>query len=247
MFRNFVARVGQSLSRSSPARGFAVCAALVLSAPAGAAVTFDFSGGSGAATSYSFDTDGISLTVWGGHYAGAEIRTSAQTGSGKKSSVDFAMVTRDDDGLGVEIGHKDQGGTDGHRDTDDVIVFDFGSAVRIIDLVFGDADNSDDFRLFGGDLTLQSSFSLSGSHHDRALFSFSDGWTTSRFGIGAIDINDNFRILSLTVDRIVADPSPELPGVPGVPEPSTWLMMIVGWGLALSLSRRRGRRVICHS
>lgn len=57
-------------------------------------------------------------------------------------------------------------------------------------------------------------------------------------GYGALD---NLRIAASDISGEIPDPTP--PGIPGVPEPSTWAMLIAGFGL-IGGAMRRSRRTI---
>ena len=221
---------------------YAVVGALALaSVPASAAVTFDFSGGSGSAYSYDYSSGDVNLTVTAGQYENGSVTPWEWVQKNHHSGYwDYAEVTRSGDGLGVSLGKNDNGWIDGNG-TDDVLVFNFSEAVRIVSVVFGNADNSDDFRLFGDDNSLVGEFGLSGSHHNRSTFTFDGGWVTDQLAFGAISQNDTFRILSMNVEYI--DPVANIPGsdlVAGIPEPSTWLMVILGFGASVGFARRRG-------
>jgi hypothetical protein len=120
----------------------------------------------------------------------------------------------------------------------EILTFDFGeSRVRLNSVSFTFVDDDDEFRFFedvdgfgqligfgpdvpfiGGQLTIPFS----------NTFTFTPGSTlaSSLFGIGAIEGGDDFRVGSINVTVL--------------PEPSTWLMMILGFGMAgLVLQRRR--------
>jgi len=224
---------------------FAVVGALALaSVPASSSITFDFSSGTGSAYSYDYASGGVDLTVTGGQYENGSISSWDWVQQNHHSGYwDYAQVTRSSSGLGVDLGKNDQGWIDGGAGTDDVLIFNFSQEVRIVSVVFGNADNSDDFRLFGDEFGLIGEFELSGSHHDRATFTFSGDWVTDQLAFGAIREDDKFRILALNIETVT--PSIEVPGsnlVSGIPEPSTWLMVILGFGVTIGAARRRTRK-----
>lgn len=140
-------------------------------------------------------------------------------------------------GLGVEaIGKVDSSKTLDGSASDDVLIFDFGTDVSLVEIVFSWVGKDDEALLLVDDVTVFNDYikpSIEG-YANIVAFDFSSlKFTGAVFGIKAIDSNDSFRIQSLTVDSpIVPIPSPE---------PATWLLF--GGGLCGFVWWRRKNKI----
>ncbi|WP_308911220.1 PEPxxWA-CTERM sorting domain-containing protein [Pseudokordiimonas caeni] len=210
------------------------------------ATTFDFTGGGNTrTTSLYFSEDGIGLTVTAGYFDGDNVNQYYVT----------PAVGHYSPGLGVDW-DTDTGKWDSDEDPDhevdgdnrnDLLIFTFDQEVELEEIQFSmwDAEwkwshqsgwylkeGNDEFTLFSSNPwdnlgTNYNPDSVNGN--GVAVYAFNSGWVTDKFGVGASDSDDEFKIKSLTVSAITS----------GIPEPATWLMMIMGFGLVGIASRRR--------
>ncbi|WCL54803.1 PEPxxWA-CTERM sorting domain-containing protein [Gimibacter soli] len=224
--------------------------AALMAVPAQASTTFDFTGGGNhTSVSESFSSDGITVTVTAGRFDGSNVVEYMYTDAVGHYST----------GLGVDTGRTDEHYVDGSGNND-LLIFRFDKTVALESISFShwDVDYSwqctnwgrygcydwdlvgyegdDEFSLLTGNpwTLLGTNYNPDGFNGDGvawaslALVPYSD-----QLGVGAHDSNDEFKVRSLTVLEITG----------GVPEPATWLMMIMGFGLVGIASRRRSSLV----
>ena len=200
-------------------------AAFLLSAGGASAATFDFTGGPGRENgSFAYALDGLSLTV-----SGAAFDASGIWGYG-------GLVGDWDTGLGLRTSSRDSHTVDGNGH-DELLLFSFSEDVRLSSVSFSYADSDDDFTLFADSTA---GFANVGAWRlaptgSIAAFDFQTMWTGSVFGIGAAGSNDEFKIRSVTVERLLADPNQ--PAV--VPLPPTFALMAAAAAGLLLVGRRR--------
>jgi len=207
----------------------ALAALAFVAAPASAAVnTFDFTGSSSIASEMNFTGDnglGVNVTGYELLYIGLDFLPD--------------QVTQNADGLGVHGYPGDDNELDGDLFTTEALVFEFDWAVAAQSLAlslfnteteqflwFTIPEAADAFNIYnfsGG------SWSLFDANVAQNPYDFQGGLSTQKFAITARDASTDFRVAGLTVSSI--------------PEPATWLMMIMGFGLAGLASRRRSAAV----
>jgi hypothetical protein len=200
-------------------------AAFLLTAGGASAATFDFTGGPGRESSaFSYAVDGLSLTV-----SGAVFDSTGFRGQG-------GLVGDWDTGLGLRTSRRDSHTLDG-AGYDELLVFTFSERVRLSSVSFSYADSDDDFTLFAeqtGGFGNAGSWRLSPTG-SIASFDFQTDWLGAMFGIGAAGNNDEFKLRSISVERLVADPG----DTAVVPLPPTLALIAAAMaGLAL-VGRRR--------
>ncbi|WCL54801.1 PEPxxWA-CTERM sorting domain-containing protein [Gimibacter soli] len=203
----------------------ALAALACLAAPASAAVnTFDFTGSPSIANEMSFTGDnGLNVTVTGYEllYIGLDFLPD--------------QVSQNSAGLGVHGYPQDDNELDGDLFTTEALVFEFDwvvSAQSIALSLFNTETESflwwtfpeaaDAFNIYSFS---NGSWSLFDGNLAENPYDFNGGLGTQKFAIAAHDANSDFRVAGLTVSAI--------------PEPATWLMMIMGFGLVGIASRRR--------
>jgi len=219
--------------------------AALMAVPAQASTTFDFTGGSNhISVSEDFVSDDITLTVTAGYFNGDSVTEYEYT----------AAVGHYSTGLGVNYSGSDAHYVDGGT-RNDLLIFSFDQTVELESITFSywDVDRvwvstgrrsgywtwvegDDEFTLFTSDpwTNIGTNYNPDSVGQDGvAMYAFDAGWITDTFGVGAYDDNDEFKVRSLTVKAIES----------GVPEPATWLMMIMGFGLVGLASRRRSAAV----
>ena len=186
-----------------------VAAALLIPFAGAEAATFDFSGPAGTAPSYSYNVDGIGLTVTAQSYL-----------------VQAPLaVTRASGGHGVNAGRFDSNELDGFG-VNEVLIFTFDQEVTLGDVAFSSVGLFDTFSFFAGANTpwdfsgaaLASNFDLS-------------GYTGTVFGIGTINPLSSFRIASLeaTAKDVTAP----------VPLPAAGFVLLGGVAALAGLRRRK--------
>ncbi|WP_308911221.1 PEPxxWA-CTERM sorting domain-containing protein [Pseudokordiimonas caeni] len=199
----------------------ALAVAFSIALPA-SATTFNFAGGGGNAPSYTFGpTDGLTVTATAGYAFGGDI-------------YDYGQVYQGGYGLGVDLGIADGPYVDGTL-ANNALVFEFNQSVNLESLslsLFNTEgswflwwyipETNDEFDIYNGN----GGWSLVSSENTDNPYGFGGGLTTNKFAITATDHNDDFKVYSLTVSG-------------AIPEPATWLMMIMGFGLVGIASRRR--------
>jgi len=124
-------------------------------------------------------------------------------------------------GLGVDSGSGDSKMVD-NSGPDELLHFLFAKEVRLLQVIFSYVDSGDEYRLL-----VDGSLLLSEAIPSLVVNYAANG---SRFAFGATDSNDDYRIQQFTVDDLSAAP---------VPEPSTWILLLVGLAV---LAGRRGFR-----
>lgn len=239
------------MTRFSTFAGLLTAAALAGASTQASAATlvFDFTSLGSINTSgidtYSQTVSGLTLNVKGYRNIFSTVNLGTQDD-----------VTRSGLGLGVDsydsnqLNLGDQSGTD----PGDGLLFDFGQAVTLLSVEFGDfADFDDADYAYGNPASgtlLDISSGLSGSTWTTSLLgqqfflaAIDDGNTC--FGFACFGDNDSFRIKSMTVSYTPggggADPAP------AVPEPSTWAMMILGFGLVGAAMRKKQRQTVAYN
>jgi hypothetical protein len=190
-----------------------------------ATVSFNFNN----AASNVFTSDGVTVTA----------TAHQMTNSGAPGAS--ATLGRYSNGLGVSSGRHDEHFLDG-LGTNELIRFAFSEAVRIVSVTFTYADYGDEFS-FGyqgpsayvhveSDQPLnstQTAWTWVRGDADIAVYSFLGSYTSTAFGIGAIDNHTEFKISGMTVETI--------PAV--VPLPAAGLGLIAGLGALAALKRRK--------
>lgn len=157
-------------------------AAILSAGTASAAITFDLTGPSGQASSYSYSdaTSGISVVA-----------------TAVREIFNRDRVTRDGSGLGVTGPLDTDLDLDGQ--VDEALIFTFSEVVKAGLAFFTDVDTNDDWDIFVDDGS--GSFTQVGFDVDDNPFAF--GWTEAkRIAIGADGGNDSFRVNSLTVAAV---------------------------------------------
>lgn len=200
-------------------------AALAVSAPASAAtVVFDF-GANAAGLDTTVNPDIYSLSV-----SGVTVTAQAFTGlSAVLNQVNFdnqGDVTHNSSGLGVRGNDNGQINDNGVLSLGEGILLTFGQEVTLIQALFGNFGASDDVGfewgspLLAGE-TLDSLNVVGGA--------FNGSFTGKQFFFAANALtSESFRLDGVTIQTATA----------AVPEPATWLMMILGFG-ALGFAMRR--------
>lgn len=198
------------------------------------AVTFSFAAlGGPDVSSLEVTSDGITVTITAGVFGNINVEPSIINYSNR-------LVDPLNQGLGVHGGNDSSSRIDGEGGND-VLVFTFSQEVRIDQIMFGHNDGNDDFT-FG---------LVDGTVFDRlvpetgepqgpdaldtvALASVLAGGivpSSLAFGIGAIQNNDNFSIVGLSVTAI-----------PSVPLPASLPLLLGALGVGAMASRRRKTR-----
>jgi len=214
-----------------------VAAAAFFIAPAANATTFnvdfDFREAGGAVNEAFFSVMGVDLTVRAGTFDNDGIRIGVRDVS--KSTGGLGVLGPDEErpNRGDEV--PDSTNVDGRR-ANDILVFEFSQRVRLNTASFTFVDDNDQFRFFqdvdgfGQLIGFGNNVPVVGGQLEIPFsntFAFTPGlFDSTLFGIGARGGNDDFRVAGFNVTAL--------------PEPSTWLMMILGFGLTgLALQRRR--------
>ena len=144
-------------------------------------ITFDFTGGSGSASSYVFSQGGVDVTA-----------TASFNGFTRQ-----ADVTRSSNGLGVRNSFLDSSQIDGFV-RNDFLTLSFASDVEILGFTFGNSDSNDEF-----DLYLGGSRVVTNASTDDGLLAFAPTtFIGNQFSIRANQNNDNFRLASLNINTI---------------------------------------------
>ena len=172
----------------------AVTALLLTTATASAATMFNFSGGGGLASSYSFTEDGITVEATPGTFSNGGAVTPGgwigQYGGGLGVTNSIFDNTHQVDGLGLN----------------DIVIFKFDQVVTLNSVTFSLVGNDDHFSFFfdnepDGDLDLISSFvNIPGT--GTTTYTFNSTWTGMLFGIGAKGSDDEFKIKGAMVTAI---------------------------------------------
>ncbi len=167
---------------------------------AASAATFDFSGRGGLATSHSFTSDGIDLTVTAGTF----------TTSNGGTVTEGALVGRYAAGLGVTSHFGDSRQVDG-MNNNDILIFEFGQDVELESVTFTRVDRNDEFRFFFEDATddlIDWGGQVDIPGRWIGTYAFALEWVGDRFGIGALQNFDNFYVKGVTANSVSAVPLP---------------------------------------
>jgi|GEM_PF-1487287 len=138
---------------------------------------------------------------------------------------DEATITQNTDGLGVDRGGSDAAVLDGYG-VDDLLIFSFRSSVSLISVDFSRIEEGDSFTLLVDDQR----FYKSALETERFDF-LSESLTGERFVFSADENKADYRIRQMVVDDLSAAP---------VPEPSSWIVLLIGLG-CLVVGSRLGR------
>lgn len=211
-------------SKNLFAAGIAAAAALAISTPASAAdLLFDF-GGAGVLNT-SADPDIYTLTV-----GGVTVTASAFSGlSGLLNQVSFANsadVTRNSGGLGVRGNGSGEINDNGLLSLGEGILLTFNHEVTLTQALFSNFGSSDDVGFeWGSPLNAGETLdplTVSGN-------AFNGSFTGTHFFFAANSLSsESFRLNGVTVNA-------------PVPEPATWLMLILGFGMLGGVLRRKQR------
>ncbi|HWK41399.1 MAG TPA: PEPxxWA-CTERM sorting domain-containing protein [Croceibacterium sp.] len=204
------------------AAGIAAAAVLATAAPANAAsIVFDF-GANASGLDTSVNPDIYSLSV-----SGLTVTARAYTGlSAVLNQVSYgsqADVTHSSAGLGVRGNNSDQINDNGLLSLGEGILLTFDQEVTLTQALFGNFGSNDNVGFeWGSPLnegeTLDALSVVGGA--------FNGTFTGTQFFFAANSLTSNsFRLDGVTINA-------------PVPEPATWLMMIVGFGLLGGVMRR---------
>lgn len=192
---------------------------------ASASTTFNFLGGDSAIHSVINQTiDGISLTVMP-QFSIDPASTLSPTWYDFAGQVGRGIYDGST-GLGVKSYDGDNSDLDGSRLLES-LVFTFDSTVSLTSIFFGGMGSNDDFNLDvdGVNVLRDVAPNPSGISALRNSAFLLSGYTGSVFRIWADGSSDDFR-----VGNVVVQP---------VPEPTTWLMMLMGLFLMTGIMRYR--------
>ena len=217
------------MSINSFVRTGLIAASLLGAAIANASpVTFNFS--NGASEANATYTNNLGMTNDG---LGLSVTAYKNTLLGWKS----AYVSQWGSGLGVSGGSSNTQVDGTYRN--EMLVFDFSEQVSLDSISFMLFDDNDQatilnydaknfWDIYVADIDKNDTSTVGGV----STFSFSEDFLTSLLGVLAIDYNDNFTVLSMTVNTATA----------AVPEPS--IIGLLGIGLiGLGLARRRSAAI----
>lgn len=185
------------------ASALAAVAAVALSGGAAQAVTFTFDTVAANQSSVYFTQDGLGFTVTAGVGLGTP------------------YVTQESDGLGVYTDRTGRIFDDTDSDVDgqpgtEYLLFTFDSAVKLVNVLFGDADNDDDW-----DVIVDGELIANDVDDNPFYFAYREATTLK---VRADGLNDSWRVQSLQIAP--------------VPLPATGLMLVGALG-GLGLLRRR--------
>ncbi len=240
------------LKRFAAASVMAVFAGAASSAP----VDFYLSGSGGLADSYSFLSNGVTLTVTAGSFKdgfngdSASIQdangdtVSGYTTSGNEYDAN-ALVGQYSNGLGVTnnayscwwfgVCSTDNYHTVDGSNWDDFLTLSFSQAIQLTSASFSYFGNKDDFRLFydiSGDGVLGDDDFITYKEDDNPFVDF-PVISTSLIGIVATDKNDRWKLKSVHGNILPPPPPPSV-----IPLPAGGLLLLTGLG-AFGLMRRR--------
>lgn len=235
-------------------------AASLMSVFAGAAssapVDFYLSGSGGLADSYSFMSNGVTLTVTAGSFKdgfkgnfteiedenGDTVKGYTTTGN---EYDDKAKVGRYSNGLGVTnnayacylffVCSTDDFHTVDGSNWDDFLTLSFSQAIQLTSASFSYFGKKDDFRLFydiSGDGVLGDDDFITYKEDDNPFVDF-PVISTSLIGIVATDKNDRWKLKSVHGNILPPPPPPSV-----IPLPAGGLLLLTGLG-AFGLMRRR--------
>ena len=220
----------------------ACAASLAVAAPAAQAATIVFDTTSATKTTenqQAIASGGETAIFTGGTYAGTVAAMNAASGN---VALSAGLVERSSSGLGVAgDGEPNQVDSNGANELLEV-TFAASTNYRIVSAVLGRIDGNDTFALFGGNGGVYTRLGFSGpivngmtggvpvtttnlgGGNYRLDFNYNGGFDSFRFGTND-EQADGFSLRSLSVAA--------------VPEPSTWAMLIVGFGLVGGAMRRK--------
>jgi len=204
------------------AAGAVAAAALAMSAPASAATVFDFGANAGGMQTTP-NPDIYSLTV-GGVTVTARAYTGLSSILNQVSFANQADVTHNSAGLGVRGNNSGEINDNGLLSLGEGLLLTFDQEVTLTQALFGNFGPSDSVSFeWGSPLnageTLDALTVVGGA--------FNGSFTGTQFFFAANSFTkDSFRLSGVTVDS-------------AVPEPATWLMMILGFGAVGATMRRR--------
>ncbi|MEP0961136.1 MAG: VPLPA-CTERM sorting domain-containing protein [Roseobacter sp.] len=211
-----------------------IAAALLLGSAANAAtITFE-TDESGFVQTPSGSTGGAATGPFQSGLNGVTFTIDADTfglryGSLSLNGESRIAITQNNEGLGVNNFNPDGSGEIDGSGSNDILVFQFSSAVRLTEIIFESVSNNDDFVFYTPgqspnaaqfDILNPIPFDIDG---DEGLFA--TNFTGTTFGIGAFGDNDDFRVSKLTVAA--------------VPLPAGLPLLMAGLGAFGFMSRRK--------
>lgn len=208
------------------AAGIAAAAALATSAPASAAtIAFDF-GANGAGLNTGADPDVYSLTVGG-------LTVTARAYNGLSAITDWvylgsqADVTHTSGGLGVRGNDSGQINDEGFFSDGEGILLTFNQEVTLTQALFTNFGRGDSVDFEWGSPINASGLETLDTLNVDAGGAFNGSFTGTQFFFAANALtSQGFRIDGVSVTG-------------AVPEPGTWLTMILGFGLIGGVMRRK--------
>lgn len=224
-------------------------AALAIFAPAAQATTIVFDTidtGTTTAATQTVTSGGINANFSGRRYTGTVANMNA---NGSNVATTATTVQRSATGLGVAGSGDGEGNQVDSNGINELlqVVFSQPGKYRIVSATIGKVDNTDTFALFGGNGGTYTRLGFTGALWDgidggipvtttrigtgnaaervyKLDFGYGGGFDSFRFGTNDEDA-DGYSFRSLTIAA--------------VPEPSTWAMLILGFGMTGAALRRR--------
>ncbi|WP_299962296.1 VPLPA-CTERM sorting domain-containing protein [uncultured Roseobacter sp.] len=210
-----------------------------------ASFTVDFSGNTVPAPSLSFNDiggSGVNVTVtaddhnrFNGDLGGESFGVGQYSGG---LGICSGTVTTTGDYCRHDDHQVDGGGSGA---SDEMAIFTFSETVTLRSVGFSFIGSNDefDFRMYDplGQFFASQEPGVGTGPNNEVVYSFSQIWTGSIFGIGAQDKNDEFKIKSLTFDFDEPDDNPS-----PVPLPAAAWMLLAGVGGLGAMKRRNKKR-----